>query len=130
MAGDWLELADPRAGRYRCARLAASRLEFCLFVDAGATLPSREWLRSLFGSAALTDEARRALLLGKPASAGQDGGRIVCSCFRVGIDTLRAAIRDQRLTTVEEIGERLKAGRNCGSCVPELRILLQEIRAA
>jgi assimilatory nitrate reductase catalytic subunit len=128
--GDWLELADPRAGRYRCARLAASRLAFCLFVDAGAKLPSREWLRSLFGEGELTDEARRALLSGKPGNAGPDGGRIVCSCFRVGIDTLRAAIRDQSLTSVEEIGERLKAGRNCGSCVPELRILLQESRAA
>jgi assimilatory nitrate reductase catalytic subunit len=126
--GECLELADPRVGRYRCARLADGRLDFCLFVDTGATLPPRDWLGSLFGVGAVSEEARRALLAGKPAAAGQDPGRTVCSCFGVGINTLRSAIREHGMTTTAEIGDLLRAGRNCGSCVPELRILLQETR--
>jgi assimilatory nitrate reductase catalytic subunit len=34
------------------------------------------------------------------------------------------AIEQQGLTTPEEIGSCLKAGTNCGSCIPELRSLL------
>jgi NAD(P)H-nitrite reductase large subunit len=30
------------------------------------------------------------------------------------------------LATVADIGARLKAGTNCGSCVPELKALLQQ----
>ncbi|WP_158675403.1 (2Fe-2S)-binding protein [Thiohalobacter thiocyanaticus] len=43
-----------------------------------------------------------------------------------GLRTLEAGIREHRLTSVEAIGKRLKAGTNCGSCVPELRQLLAE----
>ncbi|RYU59617.1 nitrate reductase [Methylolobus aquaticus] len=127
---EWLEFSDPRAGRYRCARLSASQLAFCLFVETGASLPARDWLGSLFGGGAVSEDARRALLSGRPAAAGQDPGRTVCSCFGVGINTLRTAIREHGLTTTAEIGDLLKAGRNCGSCVPELRILLQEARVS
>lgn len=34
------------------------------------------------------------------------------------------AIRTRRVTTVAEIGTTLRAGTNCGSCIPELSALL------
>jgi assimilatory nitrate reductase catalytic subunit len=34
-------------------------------------------------------------------------------------------IRDKNLETAAEIGAVLKAGTNCGSCIPELKKLLQ-----
>jgi assimilatory nitrate reductase catalytic subunit len=34
------------------------------------------------------------------------------------------AIRGDKLVTVEQIGKALRAGTNCGSCVPELKALL------
>jgi assimilatory nitrate reductase catalytic subunit len=52
---------------------------------------------------------------------------VVCSCFSVGINTLTRAIREQDLTTAEAIGQALKAGSNCGSCIPELKALLKEV---
>jgi len=43
---------------------------------------------------------------------------LVCACFSVGLKTLRSA--ERRLTSVEAIGQALKAGTNCGPCIPEL----------
>ena len=65
-----------------------------------------------------------SLLAGKAAQGTEDAGETVCACFGVGVNTLRKAIQQQGLVTVEAIGAALKAGTNCGSCVPELRKLL------
>jgi assimilatory nitrate reductase catalytic subunit len=45
-------------------------------------------------------------------------------------DTIRACISSNRLTTPQQIGARLRAGTNCGSCLPEIRALLSEKAAA
>jgi assimilatory nitrate reductase catalytic subunit len=70
------------------------------------------------------------VLAGTPAAGQEDAGHIVCSCFGVGVDTLCTAIRDFGLRTPEEIGLRLQAGTNCGSCIPELRALIGEAAKA
>jgi assimilatory nitrate reductase catalytic subunit len=49
----------------------------------------------------------------------------VCACFGVG----RASICDAiaaGANSAAEIGARLKAGTNCGSCIPELKRLIGE----
>ena len=56
----------------------------------------------------------------------QATGKAVCACFSVGLETIGAAVLDQRLTRVAEIGAALKAGTNCGSCNPELRDVLKD----
>ncbi|MGZ8219897.1 molybdopterin dinucleotide binding domain-containing protein, partial [Methylomagnum sp.] len=126
-AGEWLEFADPHAGRYRCAVLREGRLNACLFASAGPELPPRDWLGGLFAHESLPDAARTSLLVGRPASPMEDKGRIVCSCYGVGVRTLVSAIRQRNLTTPEEIGRALHAGTKCGSCVPELKGLLRQI---
>jgi assimilatory nitrate reductase catalytic subunit len=45
-------------------------------------------------------------------------------CFAVGRSTLLRAIRADKLVSLEQIGKALRAGTNCGSCVPELKGLL------
>jgi len=122
---EWLEFADVHSGRYRCALLHDGRLQFCMFVNRSFELPPRSWLAGLFALDEVPDRARMSLLAGKPASAEDDQGRIVCSCFGVGINTLKRAIQKQNLSTTEQIGAALKAGTNCGSCIPELKSLLQ-----
>ncbi|WP_247877030.1 molybdopterin dinucleotide binding domain-containing protein [Azospirillum brasilense] len=39
---------------------------------------------------------------------------------------LIATIQSQSLTTVQEVGEALRAGTNCGSCIPELKEILAD----
>jgi assimilatory nitrate reductase catalytic subunit len=121
---DWLEYFDVGANRYRAARLVGGALESCIFIGPSFNLPSRDWLAQLFEQDTLDDTARTGLLTGKPGKGQQDAGRIVCACFGVGINTLVDAIRAQHLTSAEQIGVALKAGTNCGSCVPELKALL------
>ena len=48
-------------------------------------------------------------------------GPIVCTCFGVGLIAIREALDSRAATSVEEIGEVLRAGTNCGSCLPELK---------
>jgi assimilatory nitrate reductase catalytic subunit len=48
---------------------------------------------------------------------------VVCACFGVGENTLKQAVA-QGANSVEALGARLRAGANCGSCIPELKKLL------
>jgi assimilatory nitrate reductase catalytic subunit len=65
-----------------------------------------------------------ALLTGRPPVGVPDVGTIVCACFNVGEKTIQAAIKEKNLKTHQEVGICLKAGTNCGSCVPEIKALL------
>jgi assimilatory nitrate reductase catalytic subunit len=120
-----VELVDS-TGRYRGARVADERLQACVFVARTKALPSRNWLAGLFAEETLSDASRLAILSGRPSKPGLESGPIVCSCFSVGRSTLLRAIRTQKLVSVDAIGKVLRAGMNCGSCVPELKALLAE----
>ena len=123
---DWVEYLDESVGRYRGVRLVDGRLESCIFIAPTHDLPARNWLASLFAKDALSDEDRISLLTGKPPSTEKDQGKVVCACFGVGENTIVDSIQSHKLTTAAEIGKCLKAGTNCGSCVPELKALLEK----
>lgn len=120
-----LEVVDSAAGVYRGAVVRGDVLESCVFVARDRqALPSRAWLASLFGSTAVTAADRLALLAGRPFVGAVDTSAVVCSCYGVRRETIRTAIEQQELTSASEIGACLRAGTNCGSCLPELRTLL------
>jgi assimilatory nitrate reductase catalytic subunit len=124
--GERIELTDVAGGRYRGAKVAGERLEACVFVATAKSLPSRNWLATLFGAEKLSDADRLAILAGRAPKGSLETGPVVCSCFAVGRSTLLRAIRGDKLVSVEQIGTALRAGTNCGSCIPELRGLLAE----
>ena len=123
---DWLEYSDPNAYTYRAAHIVNDRIEACLFTSPRPELPSRSWLGGLFAKAKLSDADRTGLLSGKPTDPAAEIGPVVCSCFGVGRNTICTAIRKQGLKTTQQIGQKLRAGTNCGSCLPELNELLRE----
>jgi assimilatory nitrate reductase catalytic subunit len=123
---DWLEYSDVGAGVYRAALLTEDRMSACLFISPRPNLPSRTWLAGLFAKDRVSDVDRAGLLIGQPADPRADPGPIVCSCFGVGRKTIRDAIRKSRVATAEDVGRELRAGTNCGSCLPEIRALLAE----
>lgn len=116
---EWIEYRDVGARRFRSALLHKNRLEACLFVGREPQLPAREYLMELFSRRNLSAAERQGLLAGR-----DEGGPLVCACFGVGRDRITQAIQEGGLSTVDEIGAMLRAGTNCGSCVPELRALL------
>jgi len=120
---EWIEYFDKAAHRYRAARLARGKLESCIFIGPDPGLPPRDWLASLFVLDVLDMPTRASLLTGVPRNGSADAGRQICACFGVGESAIRAAIAGG-CSSVEGIGRRLKAGTNCGSCVPEIKALL------
>jgi assimilatory nitrate reductase catalytic subunit len=125
--GDWLEYVDRATGVYRAAYLVDDAIQSCIFLSPRPDLPPRLWVASLFDKASLGNADRAGLLLGQPAraDASGDSGGLICSCFKVGRNTICSAIREHGLTSTQQIGQRLRAGTHCGSCLPEIRILLR-----
>jgi assimilatory nitrate reductase catalytic subunit len=126
---DVAEYRDFGGGVYRAASFAENRIETCLFV--GPAHDAGDWgvVRSLFAQAALGDDQRRMLLSGKSVDGLASAGPIVCACFGVGRDTICNAI-GAGARSAAEIGLQLKAGTNCGSCIPELKRLIAQADAA
>jgi len=120
----WQEYQDPGRGNYRAALIVDNQLETVIFISAENHLPERNWLTSLFVKTQLETPDRMALLTGMPPMGVPDVGIIVCACFNVGEKTIRTAIKEKGLKTHQEVGFCLKAGTNCGSCVPEIKALL------
>ncbi len=133
---DWLDASFPNAERaeyedrvrgvYRAALYQGDRLATCLF--AGPAADGIEWgaIKDMFAAGSLTDDQRRVLLSGKSADGLANAGPVVCACFGVGrnaiCDTIAGGAR-----SAADIGAALKAGTNCGSCIPELKRLIAQM---
>ena len=124
-----IDYLDQAGGVYRCAFLRGGRLlaVLCLAKDT-AHLPARGWLGGLFVRENLSALERRSLLAGRLAQGAQVAGPLVCACFGVGRETIRRSIAAEKLKDTAAIGVCLKAGTNCGSCLPELEALLTEAK--
>ncbi|QJQ96173.1 MULTISPECIES: nitrate reductase [Halomonadaceae] len=122
----WAE--DASSGRLRAAGIENGRLRWWLMVAPPAELPGLAWLDERFGEAlrgeTLETQHRRRLLAGCD-SGEADAGPTVCSCHQVGRKTIVTAIRSGD-TTIEALGARLACGTQCGSCIPELKSLIEE----
>ncbi|MBE2263188.1 MAG: molybdopterin-dependent oxidoreductase [Burkholderiaceae bacterium] len=133
---DVLRYADKRKAQRRSMLLHRSgdgaRLE--AFLLAG-DISAQAWIRTLlvnelpaqdYGRLLLAPGARAPVALKAPS-------RQVCTCFNVSED----AIREQLTGTsgdsgalLERLQGKLKCGTNCGSCLPELRRLVQDFAPA
>jgi len=122
---DLAEYHDFGGGVYRAASFADERIETCLFV--GPAHDAGDWnvVKGLFAADRLTDDQRRMLLSGRSSEGLASTGPIVCACFGVGRNTICDAIA-AGAHSAAEIGARLKAGTNCGSCIPELKRLVAQ----
>lgn len=125
---EWTEYHDTAVNRYRAARIENSRLESCIFIGPDFSLPERDWLLNLFKDEKLNSKDRISLLSGKPSGEQKDTGRTVCACFNIGMNTIIEAIQSKNLISPEQVGEVLRAGTNCGSCVPEIREIIQKTK--
>ncbi|MES2324328.1 MAG: molybdopterin-dependent oxidoreductase [Pseudomonadota bacterium] len=125
---DWLDYEDSSEGVYRAVHMVDDRIEQCIYLSPRQDLPPRAWLASLFSQESLSAADRAGLLAGQALGMRADTGPTVCSCFGVGRNTICDAIREKDLKTVPEVTACLKAGGNCGSCVPEIKVILLETR--
>jgi assimilatory nitrate reductase catalytic subunit len=125
---DLAEYKDFGGGVYRAASFAGDRIAACLFVGPARDAGDWDVVKNLFALDALNEDQRRMLLSGKSTDGLESCGPIVCACFGVGRTTICDAIA-AGAGTAAEIGVRLKAGTNCGSCIPEMKRLIAQVGA-
>ena len=139
---DWYRWLDQRydLSRFRCqfadlgARgfnlLAWSEQGLALAFYAHNTLADRTGLKvdrptiiAAFSQPPKTANERLALLAGVAPSGKAAVGAVICSCFGVGEAQISQAVA-AGCRDVQTLGDKLKCGTNCGSCIPELKKLV------
>ena len=91
-------------------------------------LPKEKMHCSVLGDEAL--EAAIRNWRGLPPREQEEEGRLVCKCFGVTDTQIRKAIRENGLTTVDEVTNFTKAGGACGDCREQIQDILDEERGA
>ncbi len=120
------EFSDPNAGIFRAAWLSGNdggedQLDRALFLGPADQAPVWDAVRLLIAKSAMSETERRMLLSGRAVDGMASAGPNICACFGVGLNAITAAIASGAATNIETIGLLLKAGTNCGSCLPELK---------
>jgi assimilatory nitrate reductase catalytic subunit len=128
--GSEAQLAEQLDGQtYRVAAFLDGHLDGCLCL-APAGAPPPQW--DLAGLAAEKPAEDGALRIPKSRACDYMMGetqQVVCACFQVGLDAVRQAIHSGA-TSVKDLGRTLRAGTNCGSCLPELKRIVADERIA
>jgi assimilatory nitrate reductase catalytic subunit len=123
------EYFDAPRGSYRVAAFADGRLAGALFIGPADAAPHWDTVKALFEAESLGDAQRRAVLSGKSTDGMADPGPVICACFGVGLNVIRGALESGAAANVDDIGMALRAGTNCGSCLPELKkIVGQQVK--
>jgi assimilatory nitrate reductase catalytic subunit len=84
-------------------------------------------VRSLFEAGVVAERDRRILLSGRSSDGLAETGPVICACYSVGLAAIRKAIATGEAASVADIGRTLRAGTNCGSCVAELRTIIEDM---
>jgi assimilatory nitrate reductase catalytic subunit len=107
------EYVDRQHGLYRAAAFVDGRLEGALFIGPADAPPQWGDLRQMVGGPGIAQS-----------------GAVICACFGVGLAAIHEALASRRAANVAEIGLALRAGTKCGTCLPELRSIVNHERHA
>ena len=89
-------------------------------------LPEEKMHCSVMGQEAL--EAAIYTYKGIPLDTHEeDEGNLICRCFGVSDTKIKRIIRENSLTTAEQVTNYVKAGGGCSSCLPDIDDLLYEV---
>jgi NifU-like protein len=137
-------IAEAKFQTFGCASAIASSSALTEMVigktlEEAAKITNREIADFLGG---LPNQKMHCSVMGREAleaaihnyRTGETGARqlddaITCTCFGVPENEILRVIRENNLSTVEEITNFTKAGGGCGACVPELQKLLSLVAA-
>jgi cysteine desulfurase len=88
-------------------------------------LPQEKMHCSVMGKEAL--EMAIANYRGTPGK--EPGAQIICECFGVTDRDIERAVRENNLTTVEEVTNYTKAGGGCGNCHEAIQQIIERVRS-
>ncbi len=115
--GEQVTLSDG-VGVLRQAILNEGRLETVFLTSQQPLKADRQWLQQLFAEEQESFDWR---VLAGVSGSGEAQGALICSCFGVSEGQIQGCLSKGKASNVEELGSVLKAGTNCGSCIPELK---------
>jgi assimilatory nitrate reductase catalytic subunit len=118
-----VEFCDAARGLYRVALFADDQIE--LLLALGPTPVSWEPWLDFFAAEHLPTGPRFAFLSQGTRAGGGDASPVVCACHNVSAAKIEAAI-SEGCRDATQIGAVLRAGTNCGSCLPEIRCMLAQ----
>jgi assimilatory nitrate reductase catalytic subunit len=116
---------DAAAGQRRFVAFEGETFAGALFAARAPVAAARTWLLERLGER-VAPEDRLRLLAGRPGAEARDRGPTVCACFDIGRNEIVEAAK-QGCATVAAVGQRLKAGTNCGSCRGEIANLIEPV---
>lgn len=107
-------------------------------VDEAMKLTNKEIAESLGG---LPEEKMHCSVMGQEALEAaiysykgipldtheEDEGNLICRCFGVSDTKIKRIIRENDLTTAEQVTNYVKAGGGCSSCLPDIDDLIYEV---
>jgi assimilatory nitrate reductase catalytic subunit len=117
--------SDRARGVGRFGFFRSGRFDGCVFIGPAHRPPQWDAARALFESGAGAASARRMVFAGRDADAMIEAGPLICACFGVRLSAIRDVIAAGGAASVADIGRMLRAGTNCGSCLPELRDIVE-----
>lgn len=118
-----LSYVDSSNGVQRYAWYDNDALQCMVYLGSDPVTVSRSWIADQLNRQSTSANERLGLLAGIMPANLPDPGSIVCSCFSVGENDIRKAVKSG-CKTVDDLGKQLNAGTNCGSCRPELAAFL------
>lgn len=121
---DWMEMDDSANAFYSACGFIEDKLivSFRIATEQQNVVEQR-WLEEQLGRSCDL-QACFAVLAGFAGDGAADEGKMICSCFQVGENRILEAI-EQGCTSAQALGEQLRCGTNCGSCIPELNSLVR-----
>ena len=88
-------------------------------------LPDEKMHCSVLGKQAL----EKAIENYKGAPAIEAGAKIICECFGVTDKEIERAVRENNLTTIEDVTNYTKAGGGCGQCHDAIAQIIEQVKA-
>ncbi|MPZ58811.1 MAG: molybdopterin-dependent oxidoreductase [Rhizobiales bacterium] len=123
-ADELAEYVDRSRGIYRVASFHDGRLDGSLFIGPAAAAPQWDAVKAVFADNVVGELPRRMLLSARRADGLLEHGPVICACFGIGLAVIREALASGRAGSIDDIGSALRAGTNCGSCLPELKRII------
>jgi assimilatory nitrate reductase catalytic subunit len=106
----------------RFAFVREGRLSGAFFMSREPVSVARNWLSGQLGM----EVEPLQLLRGRPSSASEDKGAIVCACMNVGRNDIWTHAARHPSLSLNAICEGTGAGTGCGSCRPEVARIIGE----
>lgn len=135
------KIKDAKFKTFGCASAIASSSALTemikgMTVDEALKVTNRDIAKYLGG---LPDEKMHCSVLGKQAlekavenyrgvPAASADEKIICECFGVTDKEIEKAIRENNLTTVEEVTNYTKAGGGCGGCHEDIQAIIDKVK--